>query len=208
MSVNAVAASLLAWTGDVGGARRHVDAALSARPGVSPAAATPYATSMGVALRRLDPARSVQLLEDALAQPTVSRDPYGEAVITMHLGFSLVVARRTADGCRALSASLPLLLRTGTRRDAFQALEALAAGLRREGASEAAAVALSAGGRLGDELEIVGVPGEPERRSRLAASLRDALGDERFEALAHEGRRLDLGEVCELLAEAVDQLRS
>ncbi len=199
----AMASAVAAWLGDVETARHALDAAFAASPRVSPSRRAPYI--MAVALRALDPPRAVQFLHEAL-DDTIRKDPYAHAATLMQLGFSLLAIRRTTDGCATLSDSLPLLLATGSRRDAGSALDALAAALHRQGQLEAAALGYAAAGRIRDDLGIVGLPGEDERHRHRVRALRQQLGDDRFDTLTRQGGSLAIDQVCQSIDKAVHRL--
>jgi predicted ATPase len=199
-------ASTAAWMGDLEQSERALDAALANRAGVSPVRTAPYLTSLSSALRVLDPPRALELLDEALDLCAIARDPWAEAVVTMHLGYSLLANRRGREGCATLSRSLPLLLATGARRDAMLALEALAGALRREGEPEAAVLAYAAAASIRDDLDIGRLPGEQERRDRRILELRDRLGDEAFAAIWQAGQHTGVDEVCQRLERSVGRL--
>ena len=186
-AANAMAAGVAAWLGDLDQARRAVEAALAARPGVSPARAASFVTAIAIALRVLDPPRSVELLQATLQDPAIGNDPYAGAILVLHLGFSLLVVRRTHEACDTLSRSLPLLLAVGDRRDAITALDALSTVLAREGQPDEAVLGYAAAHAIRSDLGLVGLPGEVEQAGAAHRELASPARRRRFRCAMASG---------------------
>ena len=148
----------------------------------------------GTVLRPTDPARSTELMEQALRLATDIGNQHIVAWMQYQVAINRLIERENERAAGELATCLPGLLDRGDPHIVALALEDLGAALSRIGESESATVAFSAADHERARIDVTMYGAYVERRERLIPRLRHQLGSDRFDSAWAEGQTMTLDE--------------
>jgi tetratricopeptide (TPR) repeat protein len=148
----------------------------------------------GIALERGEYAKAASLSEQAYRLFETLEDSEGMAFALVNQGFAALSQHEHERALDLLRQALRRLAELEFRDVIGYCFEGLAAVLTLTGQAEPAARLLGAAEALRDSLGVSLAPAERETHDETAAALRQALGDEQFNAVWRLGRELALDE--------------
>ena len=177
---------------------------LASARGKGPGLLVSACDNSALAYLAVEPRRSLELAGEAVENARILRSTYSMGNALQALALAQRVVGDHDASRHTCAEALGYIRDAGMRNAGAAVLECLADQLRE--APEAAATIYGAVARLRRQIASAGLSEQQLAHSRRLTRLREALGDERFEAASAEGTQLNFDEAVDFACSVVEEV--